>query len=282
VVARRSSPTAPEQGFDDAFARIERMLRECAAEAGATPAGIGVGSTGPVNPMRGTIEDADLLPGWQGAPLVPRLEEAFQVRGAMENDCDAVALAEAAWGFGAGKRRFFYVTISTGIGTGLIVDGQVYRGVDGSHPELGHMVIDDSGPACYCGSRGCWEALASGTAMAAWMETQAPGRWTAAEICRRAQAGDDLARKAVDREAYYLGLGLANMIIAFCPDGIALGGGVMNSAHLLWEGARAIIRRNCKLVPYERTAIACAALGADAPLAGAARVWSHRFESHAG
>jgi glucokinase len=278
VVSRLECPTEPQRGFEIAFTRMCGMLRECMTEAGASIGGIGIGSTGPVDPFRGTIEDADLLPGWKGAPIVRRLSEEFSLEVAMENDGDAAALAEAAWGAGRGKRSFIYVTISTGIGAGIIVDGKLYRGVDGSHPELGHMVIDDSGVQCYCGARGCWEALASGPAMVEWMKANSPGReWTAKEICDLAEGGDELARRAVERESYYLGLGLANLVTVFSPDAIALGGGVMKSGSLFLEGARQVIRRNCRLVPHEKTSVVPASLGDEVGLAGAARVWFHRY-----
>lgn len=278
VVSRLACPTQPERGFEDALARMSGMLGECVARAGAAIGGIGIGSTGPVDPFRGTVEDADLLPGWKGAPIVQRLSEAFSTKVALENDCDAAALAEVAWGAGRGTRSFIYVTISTGIGAGILADGKLYRGVDGSHPELGHMVIDDSGPVCSCGARGCWEALASGPAMEAWMKANSAGReWTAREICAMAVDGDETARRAIEREGYYLGLGLANLVTVFSPDAIALGGGVMKSGSLFLEAAKQVIRRNCRLVPHEKTSVVPASFGDDSVLAGAARAWFHRY-----
>ena len=136
----------------------------------------------------------------------------------MENDADAAALGEAGWGAGQNKSRLIYVTVGTGIGTGLIVDGQVYRGVDQSHPEIGHHVIDPSGPLCLCGFRGCWESLAAGPAMVTWLESNAPPDYSrdldlsAKKICELAQQGDAWAMRAVDHETHYLGLGLANLV----------------------------------------------------------------------
>jgi len=274
VLARLEQPTAPERGFQDALARMTRMLHEV---TGDRIDGIGIGCTGPVDPFRGTIENASLLPGWQGAELASRLADQFGVSVALENDADAAALAEAAWGAGQGKRRFLYVTVGTGIGAGIVLDGRLYRGVDGAHPELGHQVIDASGPPCYCGARGCWESLASGPAMVAWMQAASAGEWTAQRICRLAEDGDDLARRAVEREGHYLGLGLANLVTIFCPDMIALGGGVMKSSHLFLDRAAAIVRRTCTQVPAAKTLLAPALLGADTALAGAARAWVHRY-----
>src|ERR1022692_2940212 len=161
--------------------------------------------------------------------------------------CRAAGLGEAVRGAGRGKRRFLYVTVGTGIGVAIILDGTLYRGVDGSHPEIGHQVIDASGPPCYCGARGCWEIRASGPAILAWAQTHiAPdhpgnGELTMKRLCELADAGDPAALAVMDRQGYYLGLGLANLVTTFCPDTIALGGGVIGSSHLFLDRARQVI-----------------------------------------
>ena len=252
--------------------------------ANTTISGIGIGSTGPVYPITGEIGDVNFFPEWKGQNPVKDLGEIFAVKAAIENDADAAALGEAGWGAGKDKNRLVYVTVGTGIGTGLIFDGQLYRGVDQSHPEIGHHVIDPSGPPCLCGFRGCWESLAAGPAMVAWLESEAPAgyayrdRLTAKRVCELAVQGDELARRAVDRETYYLGLGLANLVTLFAPDAIVLGGSVMKSASLFLAGIRKTIRESCRFVPFEKTELALASLGEDANLIGAARVWHHRFD----
>lgn len=285
ITDRAECPTASERGFADGLARMIAMLRETAARARAQLDGIGIGCTGPVDPFTGVLGSVDLLPGWQGGALVAGLEEAFHVPVAMENDADAAGLAEAVWGAGRGKRRFLYVTVGTGIGVAIILDGTLYRGVDGSHPEIGHVVIDASGPPCYCGARGCWEILAAGPAILAWAQSRMGGELTVERLCERAEAGDAAALAVMERQGYYLGLGLANLITTFCPDMIALGGGVMQSSHLFLDRARQVIRQCCTLVPFEKAQLAPASLGADTALAGAAQVWHHRFapgrKSHA-
>jgi glucokinase len=201
----------------------------------------------------------------------------------MENDADAAALAEAGWGAGKDKRCLVYVTVGTGIGAAAVLQGQLYRGVDQAHPEIGHHVIDPSGPLCLCGFRGCWESLAAGPAMVEWLNQTAPANYpnraglTAKRICELAREGDELATRAVERETYYLGLGLANLVTLFAPDAIVLGGSVMKSSSLFLDGIRKIIRQSCRFVPFEKTELALASLGEDTNLIGAARVWYHRF-----
>ncbi len=287
VLSKLQSPTNAPGGYANGLARMIDMLRRTSQDAGTEISGIGIGSTGVVHPGTGAFGDVDLLPGWQGNNPVQDLAREFKVTVALENDADASALGEAGWGAGKLKSRLIYVTVGTGIGGGIILDGQLYRGVDMAHPEISHHVIDPSGPDCSCGYRGCWESLATGPAMAAWFNANAgdrrsPENLNAAQICQLAQQGDELARRAVAREAYYLGLGLANLINLFVPDVIVLGGSVMKSAALFLDGIRKVVSQGCRFVPCEKTELVLASLGEDTNLIGAARVWHHRFRQGVG
>src|SRR5512137_580493 len=174
ILSRLEVPTEAEQGFPYAMERIQTMLRTNAQSTGNKISGIGIACTGPVDPFNGEIGNVDFLPGWQGRNPARELALAFGVQVALENDADAAALGEAGWGAGKSKRHLLYVTVGTGIGVGIVLDGKLYRGVDQSHPEIGHHVIDPSGPPCGCGARGCWESLAAGPAMVAWLKGEAP------------------------------------------------------------------------------------------------------------
>jgi glucokinase len=278
ILARSECSTRPEAGFASAVQRIASMLREVSRRAGGEFKGVGVACPGPLDPFTGVIGEVGTLPGWQGGNLVAALESVFEVPVAVENDADAAAIAEATRGAAKGRERVIYITVSTGIGGGMVLSADLYRGVDGAHPEFGHQVIDASGPLCYCKARGCWESLASGPAMAAWFQEQEShhAAFSAAAICARAQQGDPLAQRVVEREGYYLGLGLANLITLFCPDVIVLGGGVMKSSHLFLGNARAVISDVCTQVPAGKTQVVLASLGSDAGLVGAAQAWLRR------
>jgi len=282
VLSRMDAPTDPNR-YSDSVELIAHMLRRTAQRAGAQITGIGIGSTGPVDPMRGEFGDVDFLPGWRGKSPVKDLATVFNVSAALENDGDAAALAEAGWGAGRNRKRLIYITVGTGIGGGIIFDGQLYRGVEGAHPEVGHQVIDPAGPQCTCGFHGCWESLAAGPAMVAWLDRNAPANYpyrqgiTAKRICELALEGDALAKQAVETEAFYLGMGLANLINLFTPDAIVLSGSVMKSAPLFMDRIRALIRSGCRFVPAEKTELMLASLGDDTNLIGAARVWHYRF-----
>jgi glucokinase len=280
--ASTACPTNPQRDWQDALAEICTRIQELQTQTGTTLEGIGIACTGPVDPFAGKLLKVDFLRQWEDAPIVADLATRFNVPVAMENDADAAALGEFYWGAGQGTRSFLYVTVSTGIGAGLIANGKIYRGVDGTHPEIGHHVIDPNGPLCSCGAHGCWESLASGPAMAQWFientpaEHHGPHPVTAASICGRSDA---YAQKAIEREAYYLGIGLANMVTIFTPEVIALGGGLMHSRQLFWDKIQYTIHTTCGLVPAEQVKILPASLGANTALYGACSVWLNRFQS---
>jgi len=277
VRARAECPTAPERGFVDGLERIVALTRSLLPSKDSPVQGIGIGCTGPVNPNAGMIENVDFLPGWENALLAAELERIFDLPVAMENDADAAALGEWMWGVGRGTRNFLYVTISTGIGVGFIVDGKLYRGVDGAHPEIGHHVIDPSGPACACGARGCWESLASGSAMENWFYEKTSQKLTAREICG---ADTPHAKEAIIRAGRYMGLGLANLVTLFAPDAIALGGGLMRSRELFWAQIQDIIQSNCGYVPHKKVRLLPAKLGGDVGIIGAVCIWTLRNRSN--
>jgi glucokinase len=286
ILATRAFPSGSQCAYSEGMTQIVAILRTLTAETGLAIGGIGIGSTGPLDPVTGRLGDIDFLPLWRHTNPAEELAGAFGVKVAVENDADAGALGEAAWGAGRGKKRLIYVTIGTGIGGGIVLDGQIYRGVDGAHPELGHQVIEAGGLPCSCGLQGCWEALASGTAMAEWFRAQVQmthdqhrASWNTREICEAARQGDESARRAAEREAKYLGLGIANLINLFAPDSIVLGGSVMKSADLFLAQTRAVLQQGCRFVPAERCELVLASLGENANLIGAAQIWYSRVGS---
>jgi glucokinase len=283
VLDRRESPTCPTEGFDAAMERVCGMLEDVARGVGVELCGIGIGCTGPVDPIHGVIGEVNFLPGWKGCNPVEWLAQRFAVATAMENDADAAVLAESRCGAGRGKDSIICVTVGTGIGGGIVLNGSLYRGVAGTHPEIGHHVIDRAGPLCFCGAHGCWEVLARGPAMVERMRSRMPPGsgarqgLTAKTICELARAGDAVASAEVVREGHYLGIGIANLVTLFAPQVITLGGSVMNAADLFMPEILATVRRHCGLVDWQRTTITPASLGRDTPLIGAGMVWRHRF-----
>ncbi len=281
VLAHTACPTDPATGLEDAYQRIVFMLQQTAQEAGVQLKGIGIGCTGPVFPEQGTIGKVEFMPGWEGANLVHEISIRTGLSVALENDADAAALGEWAWGAGRGASTFLFVTVGTGIGVGLVIKGELYRGVSSAHPEIGHHVIDPSGPPCFCGAHGCWESLSSGPALERWAQAQHPRSpaLSAREICALAQQGDQEAVTAVQHIAQYFSIGLANLVTLFIPECVAIGGGLMQAYPLFKDAIDTTIRRNCGLVPFEQVKVLPASLGAQTGLVGAARVWLSRYGS---
>lgn len=191
------------------------------------------------NPETGILFTSPNLPRWRDVPLRDIIEKEFSKKAFIINDANAAALGELYFGAGRGANDFVYITISTGIGGGIIIDGKIYTGSIGTAGEVGHMTIDDNGPLCNCGNRGCWETLASGTALAREARHRIKERAktsildyadgdvekvTAEAIDKAAQAGDNLAKELIVRTGYYLGVGLANLINIFNPEIIVIGG----------------------------------------------------------
>ena len=280
ILEREACPSKPVKSFEDGMTQICAMLETCLNwQGGVRLDGIGIGCTGPVDPISGVLGTNNFFDSWEGHSISSWLEGQFGVSVATENDADAAVLGETRWGAGKNASSCLYITVSTGIGGGLVNGGRLYRGVDDAHPELGHHIIDPSGPDCFCGARGCWESLASGPALAAWYNIRkgSGADADAREVCQMAAAGDPMAVEAVSREGYYLGLGLANMVSLFTPELIILGGGVMESWPLFEESVKLRIRQSCGLVPYEKTRLLRASLGMQTGLLGAEAVWFHRF-----
>ncbi len=248
-------------------------------------AAIGVGAPGLSNPETGILFTSPNLPGWKDVPLRDIMEKELGKRAFLINDANAAAVGELYFGAGRGARNFIYITISTGIGGGIIIDGKIYTGSTGTAGELGHMTINDEGPPCNCGNRGCWETLASGTALARDARHRieegsktsildyADGdtaKVTAEVIHKAAQGGDNLARELITGTGYYIGVGLANLINIFNPEIIVIGGGLSNIGDMLLEPAFNEARKRAFTSAYQAVRFARAGLGRNSGALGAA------------
>ncbi len=290
LLSRASIPTEAQRGPEDGLRRIAGLIERVIGEADISKiAGIGIGCTGPVDPITGKVHNPYTLPTWGGLPLVDYVTDHFNVPACILGDCDAAALGEAWRGAGQGFRHLLYITVGTGIGGAIVMDGKLHRGVKLIGSEPGHMVIDLNGPPCYCGARGCWEMLAAGPAIARRAQEALqkeksagegvllklangqPEQITARLIAQAAEAGDPLAVKIMEETGFYLGVGLANLINILTPEVIVLGGGVMQSWPLLAPHVMRTLETRGKMVPFDQVKILPAALGLSAGVTGAAR-----------
>lgn len=247
--------------------------------------GIGIGCTGPVDPIKGIIDNPHTLPTWEKVPIVSEITTIFKLPIVLENDADVAGLGEYWQGAGRNSSRLYGVTVGTGIGTTFIIDGKIYRGVTGAHPEGGHQIIDPSGPICYCGAHGCWESLASGNAIMRAALKELPDhpesilfeithgnveKVNAKLVTDAARNGDQFAGQIIDKAAYYLSLGLINIITLFLPELIILSGGIMKSYDLFSPIIKKAINQHNVMVPSEHVQILPAKLGYYAGIYGAA------------
>lgn len=267
VRARRDYATAELRAAGTGPEVVLAGLAELAAGHAVEPAGLGVAATGrPVGSVLGGLED--LLPAWDGVDLAPLSRSVLGVDCAIENDADAVALAEHRLGVVAGADPLAYVTVSTGIGAGVVQGGRLVRGAGGAHPEFGHHVVDPSGPRCSCGAP-CLERRASGRAIeAAWRERTGRDE-DAASVVAAADAGDAVAAAILDDAVGALGIGLANLAHLVAPAAIVVGGGLSEAWHRLGPALERALDA-VRLVPAPT--LRRSGFGRDAGLVGAAAV----------
>jgi glucokinase len=246
--------------------------------------GIGIAAAGLADPDRGVLISSPHIPNLREAPLKRAVEQSFGVPAYVGNDATLAALGEWYFGLKRSVANLVYVTVSTGIGGGIITNGKLYAGADGIAGEIGHMTIDVNGPRCDCGNTGCWEALASGTALAReaarkireGASTSIAGlvggdlsRIDAKVVFQAAQRGDKLANRLISRLAYYFGVGLANLVNIFAPELILIGGGVAKMGDSLLQPAISLVKERAYVTLAYEVEIRPALLGDDSAVLGA-------------
>jgi glucokinase len=269
-------------------AALDAVLRAIARSVPAAPdrlAGIGICAPGPLDPTSGVILNPPNLPCWRNFPLAEAVKKVYSVPVRVDNDANAAALAEAAWGAARGYNNVFYATIGTGIGTGIVFENNIYHGRTGSAGEGGHLTIDYEGPLCRCGKRGCIEVLASGPAIArrAREAISAGGRSSVLQLAggkadsitgevvgRAAASGDRLAREILSDTIEMLSLWLGNVIDLLDPEVIVIGGGASALLRPLFDRLRERVPQVTLNPRAAEVPIRNAHYGADSGIAGAA------------
>ncbi len=280
ALERIPSPVDNDAHYDQTtmLAMARRLL------AGRVPSAVGVSFGGPVDARQGRVILSHHVPGWEDTPLREKLQTAFGAPASVDNDANVAALGEYRFGAGIGCASLLYVTVSTGVGGGWVLDGKIYSGADGMAGEIGHTVVDPNGPVCICGRRGCVEVMACGRAIAreARARLQAEPNAgpvlraltggerdavTGERVARAAKEGDELAQAVMDQAARALGRGIGTAITLMNPERVVIGGGVSKSGERWLATVRAAARENS--LPQMRVDIMTAGLGDDAPLWGA-------------
>ena len=276
VLLRARQPTRAGGGVGVVLGQLSTAIEEVLVGAGnARVEGIGLASAGIIDMGRGVVTASPNIPEFQDLPIRERIEKRFGLPTLLLNDASAAALGEHTFGAGRGFHHLLYLTISTGIGGGIIADDRLYLGAQGAAGEVGHQVIEAKGPRCHCGSRGCLEALASGWAIAREAKRRLKKRMTAEMVHRAAREGDPLAREVIERAGEYLGIGLANLVNLFNPELLILGGGVAKMGELLLGPAERALRQRAFALPAGIVKMVPPALGDDPGLLGVA-AWFFR------
>ncbi len=269
TIARDQVPTQVADDPDAVPAAVVAQLGEVAAVAideWGPVLSVGVGVPGLYDPVAGQTRFLVNVPGpWAGQPVAAPVSAAVGVPVHLINDARAFGLAELRLGAGRGASSMVGLTLGTGIGGVIAVNGRVHQGHDGTAGELGHQTIDPDGPWCNCGNRGCVEAYARADQIAA-----ACGTATAEEAVRAALSGDARAQAGLAGVGRYLGIGIGNMITVFSPDRVVIGGGVAAAGDLLFEPIRAEIARRVTTTSIDQVTLVPAELGTWAGAIGAA------------
>jgi len=287
IVVRGRNPTQAQSGPDAAINNVLSAMEEIMASGKISSSqllGVGIAVAGIIDGNNGKVIFSPNLPGWHEVPLGDIVQQRFGAPLYMGNDATIAALGE--WHFGLKREiaNLIYITISTGIGGGIIANGKPYIGACGAAGEIGHMIIDVNGPLCSCGNVGCWEALASGTALAREAAKQiAEGAETsiaeltggdiskidARIVFLAAKQGDELAKELISRLGYYFGIGLVNLVNIFNPELILVGGGVAKMGDLLFQPAIKVVRERAFSTVVNTVEIKPAILGDDSGVLGA-------------
>jgi glucokinase-like ROK family protein len=277
VIDETNAPLDILQGPNVCLAYVDNLFKSWLEKMGIEISRIctaAVGVPGPVVSGAGMVSGPPIMPGWDRFPIRQWLQEAWGIPVSLGNDAEFGALGEWAYGAGRGEKNLAYIKVGTGIGAGLLIDGQIYRGSTGSAGEIGHITLEENGPQCTCGNHGCLEALAGGRAIAqkaaqavrrgertSLTEVSPLDMITARDVITAARKGDHLSQRLVQEAGYYLGTAIASMVNLFNPSMVVIGGGVAQVGDLLLDPVRKTVKQRSLLVASRAVNITAAVLG---------------------
>jgi glucokinase-like ROK family protein len=270
----------PQECLAEANRILHTLLDRCGIDLSKLMA-VGVGVPGPVSTDDGTVISPPIMPGWDGYPIRDTLEKEWGCPVSLNNDAELGALGEWAYGAGRGERNLAFIKVGSGIGAGLIINQQIYGGTTGSAGEIGHLTIDENGPLCTCGNRGCLEAFAGGHAIALQAKKLVESgkrtllssvpyeNLTAQEVAKAARRGDLPSQEIIMRAGTFIGIAIAGLVNLFNPGAVIIGGGVAQSGDLLTTSIRQAVRERSLRASEQNVHIATAMLGRRSSLMGA-------------
>lgn len=295
-VAARRLPTEVEIG---AYAMVENILRaieEMLAENEVELAAVGIGCPSPLDIEKGLVMSPSNLRDWDNFPIVKLFTDRFKVPVVLENDANTAALGEFIRGAGRGFRNIIYVTVSTGIGGGIILNGEIYRGTNAGAGELGHTIVQPDGFLCNCGSVGCVETICAGVHIARRAQEKLAhgesslmremvadiGDVTAKTVVEAARQNDQIAVEIWDETCRFLAIGIGNAITLLAPEAVVIGGGIAAATgEMLFAPLRRLVPEFVSMIPAEKIVILPAALGSESGVCGALVLAKKAFSIYA-
>lgn len=286
IIYSNSVPTYAQMGYEYTVNNIKQAIKDLMKKTNTSSKdiqGIGFDFPGQVDCKTGVVKNAPNIPGWVNVPIAQMIEEEFNIPTRIDNDVRCAALGELKFGAGRGCENFVCITVGTGIGSGLVINGKVVRGAANAAGEIGHIKLQmEDGPLCGCGDSGCLEAFASGPSIVAmaqeylkggksakFRELAGDGEITPYIVAKAAEAGDPVAKRIFEKMGYYIGMGLTSVINLLNPEKIIIGGGVAECGELLLAPIRKTIQERAMTVQKESVEIVPAQLGNSAGVIGA-------------
>ena len=288
IIYSNSVPTYAKMGYEYTVNNIKQAIKDLMKETNTTPSdieGIGFDFPGQVDCKTGVVKLAPNIPGWVNVPIAQMIEDEFHISTRIDNDVRCAALGELKFGAGRGCENFICITVGTGIGSGIVINGKVVRGATNAAGELGHIKLQmNGGPICGCGDTGCLEAFASGPAIVAMaqeyikggkstkfreMAAVEGGEITPYMVAKAAEEGDPVAKRIFEIVGEYIGIGLTSVINLLNPERVIIGGGVAESGELLLGPIRKTIKERAMVVAGNAVEIVPAQLGNSAGVIGA-------------
>lgn len=283
-IAARQLPTRVEIGPDAVIEEVSRVLEEMLDENRVRLVSIGIGCPSPIDLEKGLVMAPSNLPDWNNFPIVKLFSERFKVPVILDNDANTAALGEFVYGAGRGYQNIVYITVSTGIGGGIILNGEIFHGVSAGAGELGHTIVQPDGVRCNCGSTGCLETICAGVHIARRArEKLAAGvpslmnelaanhnEVSAKTVVDALRQNDKLAADIWEETCRFLAIGVGNIITLLAPEAVIIGGGIASAAgELLFAPLRRMVPNFVSMIPKEKINIIPAQLGGESGAAGA-------------
>ncbi|MEE1941144.1 ROK family transcriptional regulator [Streptomyces sp. TRM 70361] len=272
VLAEESEPIDVDASASQGFDRAERLVERLIAATGfrrEKVIGIGLGVPGPIDVETGALGSTAILPGWVGANPREEMSARLGVTVHVDNDANLGALGELVWGSGRGARDLAYIKVASGVGAGLVIDGRIYRGPGGTAGEIGHITLDESGPVCRCGNRGCLETFTAARYVLPLLYSSHGSDLTMTEVVRLARRGDLGCRRVVADIGRHVGSGVANLCNVLNPSRIVLGGDLAEAGELVLDPIRDSVSRYAIPSAARRLTVVPGALGGRAEVLGA-------------